>query len=214
MTIKDVLVYVDNDENCANRIETTAKMCQHFDAHLTGLYAVRLLNVHHYPYAYIPAAAFEALDEHATEQQDEAKAIFIKNSVVGEISSEFRTVKGEVVGPLGIQSRYADLIVIPSHHINRFKIESTILSLRYFAQSCLPCLGITRRRCAAHISTRTCDGSLGWESRVRTCSKVSSAHTGRSERSGCRIGFIRQNASRRYRAAYFTARNHDQGSFN
>ncbi len=123
MTIKDVLVYLDNDDDCAQRVLSAAQLCHYFDAHLTGLYAIRLLNIHHYPYAYLPADAFGALEAHATEQCDEAKAVFIEKANMGDASGEFRAVKGEIIEPLGIQSRYTDILVVPSHNVTNKKLN-------------------------------------------------------------------------------------------
>ena len=127
MTIKDILVYLDNDDDCAQRVLSAAQWCHYFDAHLTGLYAIRLLNIHHYPYAYLPATAFEALEAHATEQCDEAKAVFVENANMGDASGEFRAVKGEIIGPLEIQSRYTDILVVPNQHANNKKMNPRYL---------------------------------------------------------------------------------------
>jgi nucleotide-binding universal stress UspA family protein len=116
MAIKDVLVYLDNDTNCANRISATAKLCSKLGAHLAGLYSYRMLKVHPYPYAYLPNSAFENMDEKASQQHVETKALFAKNTAAEDISGEFRTVKDQLSTALSIQSRYADLLVVPGRH--------------------------------------------------------------------------------------------------
>ena len=123
MTIKDILVYLDNDDDCAQRVLTAAQLCHYFDAHLTGLYAIRLLNVHHYSYAYLSVDAFGALEEHASEQCDEAKTVFIEKANMGDASGAFHAVKGEIIEPLGIQSRYTDILIIPSQHVTNKKLN-------------------------------------------------------------------------------------------
>ena len=116
MAIKDVLVYLDNDTNCANRITSTAKLCSKLGAHLAGLYNYRMLKVHPYPYTYLPSSAFDTMDENAKQQQEETKALFADNTTAEGISGEFRTVNDRLSNALSIQSRYADLLVVPGRY--------------------------------------------------------------------------------------------------
>lgn len=116
MAIKDVLVYLDNDTNCANRITATAKLCSKLDAHLAGLYSYRMLKVSPYPYAYMPNSAFDTMNDTAEQLENEAKALFADNTDAEDIAGEFRTVKDHLSDALSIQSRYADLIVVPGRY--------------------------------------------------------------------------------------------------
>ncbi len=116
MTIKDILIYLDNDTNCADRITATAKLCNQLGAHLAGLYCHRVLKVHPYPYAYLPSSAFETMDENARQQKGEVEALFKENSAAKGISGEFRIVNDLLSNALSIQSRYADLLVVPGRY--------------------------------------------------------------------------------------------------
>jgi nucleotide-binding universal stress UspA family protein len=130
MAIKDVLVYLDNDTNCANRITSTAKLCSKLGAHLAGLYSYRMLKVHPYPYTYLPNSAFNTMEENARQQQEETRALFASNTAAEDISAEFRTVNDQfrtvsdqfrtvndqLSNALSIQSRYADLLVVPGRY--------------------------------------------------------------------------------------------------
>ena len=122
MAIKDVLVYLDNDINCANRITSTAKLCSQLGAHLAGLYCYRMMKVHPYPYTYLPDSAFHTMDEIARQQRNEIKAMFTEKSDIEGISVEFRSVDDQLSTALSIQSRYADLLVVPG----RYKKNSNI----------------------------------------------------------------------------------------
>ena len=116
MAIKDILVYLDNDTNCSNRITSTAKLCNQLGAHLAGLYCYRMMKVHPYPYTYLPDSAFNTMDEIARQQRDEVKALFIEKSDAEGISGEFRSVDDQLSSALSVQSRYADLLVVPGRY--------------------------------------------------------------------------------------------------
>lgn len=123
MTIKDVLVYLDNDKDCANRIQTAISLSQHFDAHLAGLYVMRKLNVHPYPYTYIPAGAFEQFEAHAEERKEEVKDLFTSKTGLNDIIGEFRFDEGLLTSSLDTHSRYSDLLVIPREYENRADVN-------------------------------------------------------------------------------------------
>jgi len=114
MAIKDVLVYVDNDKACGNRVLTAAHLSAHFGAHLSGLYVSRNMSIPAYPSEYISAAAYEIIEEQSVEQRESAKLIFTRNSTAADIAGEFRAVEGNVADKLSVQSRYADLLLVAS----------------------------------------------------------------------------------------------------
>ncbi len=123
MAIKDILVYLDNDTNCANRITSTAKLCSKLGAHLAGLYSYRMLKVHPYPYTYLPNSAFDTMDENARQQHEETKALFADNTAAEDIAGEFRSVNDQLSNALSIQSRYADLLVVPGRYGNNSNLN-------------------------------------------------------------------------------------------
>ncbi|MFT5658163.1 MAG: nucleotide-binding universal stress UspA family protein [Gammaproteobacteria bacterium] len=114
MTIKDILVYLDNDKDCENRVEAAARLCKYYDAHIAGLYVTRTLNVH--PYSYMPAGAFKTLKTHAEEKRAEAKKVFIDKTNAENIGGKFRDSQDHLLNTLCVQSRYADLLIIPRRY--------------------------------------------------------------------------------------------------
>ncbi len=132
MAIKDVLVYVDNDEACENRVLTAANLCTHFGAHLAGLYGIRNLFVPNFSSEYVSAAAYDIIDEQSVEQQNSAKLIFTKKSTVADIAGEFRAVEGHVTNTLSVQSRYVDLLLVP-----RKQDDESNLNIQYHLGSVL-----------------------------------------------------------------------------
>lgn len=116
MAIKDIVIYLDNDEGCKNRIRSTAKLCHQLGAHLTGLYISRVLKVHPYPYTYLPTSAFETMAADAGKKRTEVEGLFTDLCSGEGINGEFRSDTSQLSDNLSIQSRYADLLVVPRRH--------------------------------------------------------------------------------------------------
>ena len=60
MAIKDLLVYVDNDRQCVNRLQFAVQMAKHYQARLRGVYVRRRLEIPTYAEAYVPPDAIAA----------------------------------------------------------------------------------------------------------------------------------------------------------
>lgn len=123
MTIKDVLVYLDNDDDCGNRIRAAVALCQHFNAHLTGLYVMRTLYAQPYPYTYIAAGAYEQFETNAEEHRDEVRAEFRSITEAKDIVGEFRVEASQLLRSLDTHSRYNDLLVIPREYENKTNLN-------------------------------------------------------------------------------------------
>ena len=117
MAIKSLLVYLDNDENCAKRITTAASLSNCLDAHLAGIYFTRMLQLYAYPHAYVPVGAYESMEAQAEEKRDQAKSEFTSKTNAENVDGEFRTATSPFINSLDIQSRYADLLILPQRNI-------------------------------------------------------------------------------------------------
>lgn len=132
MNIKDILVYLDNDKDCAFRIQAAVQLSQFYNAHLTGLYVMRTMNVHPYPYTYLPASAFESFLADANEKKDEAREVFTQKINANGVNGEFRSSDGNLVDTLHINSRYVDLLLIPGSYSSE-----TDINLQYLVSDAL-----------------------------------------------------------------------------
>ena len=134
MAIKDVLVYVDNDKACGNRVLTAAHLCTHFDAHLAGLYVMHNMLIPAYHNEFTAAVNYAIIEEKSVEQRESAKLIFTRKSTAADIVGEFRAVEGNVTDNLSVQSRYVDLLIMPRHqdydsNLNiKYQLGSVLLS--------------------------------------------------------------------------------------
>jgi nucleotide-binding universal stress UspA family protein len=113
MIIKDILVYVDEDEACVKRVRSAASLCKVFDAHLYGIYVWQKVTLPGYAAAYIPDNIVEETNKECERIRDQIKMVFLDKSTTSGITREFHAVEGDVSGVLNTRSRYADLLVVP-----------------------------------------------------------------------------------------------------
>ena len=123
MSIKDIIVYVDNDKNCETRLETAASLCKTYGARLTGLYLLQKISIPVYAGAYVPVEIFDANDEQTIKLRDKAEALFAAKSKAVNIISHFSAVEGDVGSELNRYSRYADLLIVPQRKNDRFDLN-------------------------------------------------------------------------------------------
>jgi nucleotide-binding universal stress UspA family protein len=112
MSLKDLLVIVDNDPACAERLDVTRRLAEAHEAHVTGLHVM------HYPVAlYTEIPVPEAVEKMRRAEIEQiamrAGALFQERMRGTTARHEWRVLEG----PLGTvaleQARYADLTVLP-----------------------------------------------------------------------------------------------------
>ena len=127
MAIKDLLIYLDNDDSCDCRIANGINVSRHYGAHITGLYVMPMMQVHAYPYAYLPSSVFESFDARAKESCESAQELFNAKTAADDVSGEVKVVSHGATDQLNRYSRYSDLLIVPANS----KPESKI-NLSYF----------------------------------------------------------------------------------
>jgi nucleotide-binding universal stress UspA family protein len=157
--LKNILVYVDNDDACAARVLSAANMSKHYGAHLTGLYNMRNMTVPAYPVEYVSSAMYESLDAVAMEQKAAAQVVFEAACSKADLSGEFHAVEGVVADNLCEQSRYRDLLVLPQQDDeqnlnNSFSLGDVLLG------SAAPCLVLPNNPVSPMPPERA---MLGWD---------------------------------------------------
>ena len=120
MTIQDIVVYVDNDKDCENRLESATSLSKTFEARLSGLYLLQKISIPAYAGAYVPVEVFETNDEETEKLRDKAEAVFTAKAVSQKIDSQFQAVEGDVASELNRSSCYADLLIVPQRKNDRF----------------------------------------------------------------------------------------------
>ncbi len=126
MAFKDIQVYTDNDTDCENRVLSAVNLSIHFDAYLTGLYAMRRMSVPAYPGAASSVAVYNAFENSSIEQYELARKLFEEKTLATDIDTKFVMLEGDLVDDIAVQSRYADLLVISQN-----QNENSNLNMHY-----------------------------------------------------------------------------------
>lgn len=116
MAIKDLLVYVDNDEQCANRLQFAVQMAKHCEARLNGVYVRRQLEIPTYADVQIPQDVLAAGEKQLMEMSGAARNVFQKSVAGSSLDSEFHQLKGVLPEVLSTSMHYADLAIVAQRH--------------------------------------------------------------------------------------------------
>jgi nucleotide-binding universal stress UspA family protein len=114
MSYKSLLVHLDNDGRCAERIDIAARLALDFDARLTGLYLLRQPEIPAYTRAEIGTEFLEQRRLAWQQSQIERmSAQFIdKTSRAGVSGAEFRSDDHWPEEAIVLHARYADLLIL------------------------------------------------------------------------------------------------------
>ena len=112
MALKDVLVLVDNDEQCKLRVRLASDLAQHFDGHLTGIYVQHRLGIPNYARSEIPDDVLSVAAGKLEEMAGQARESF--SSIVDErqLSSDYVHADAPIEFCFPERARYADLVVL------------------------------------------------------------------------------------------------------
>ena len=116
MTIKDLLVYVDNDAQCANRLQYAVQMAKHCEARMSCVYVRHQLELPSYAEVQIPQDVLAAGEKQLMEMSDAARKTFQKGVAGTSLDSEFHQLKGLLPQVLSNSMHYADLAVVAQCH--------------------------------------------------------------------------------------------------
>lgn len=113
MTLKDILVHVDDGEASAARLQTAVELAKDHDAHLIGVYVMVLPEIPAFVAAQMPPEVIEVQRTALREAAEKAEKAFSKAvSSAGLNSSEWRTGEGDLVDVVSLHARYCDLAVV------------------------------------------------------------------------------------------------------
>lgn len=112
MSVKDLLVHVDNSKACENRVQAAVDLATQHGAHLTGLYVVPELMIPVYAEVRIGPEVIEAQERAAKAQAEKAEKKFRGVAEKAGINAEWRCQQGSLVSMLSTHARYADILII------------------------------------------------------------------------------------------------------
>lgn len=113
MTLKDILVHLDDSKVSGDRLRTAIALAQDHGAHLIGVYVMALPELPAYVAAQMPAELIEAQYTALKEAAAAAKATFEEATAkAGLTAAEFRSGEGDTVDVVALHARYCDLAVV------------------------------------------------------------------------------------------------------
>ncbi len=114
MSLKDLLVVVDDTPAAAARIDVAAQLAVKHDAHVTGLYVVTAATIPNFLDAQIPEVIRAAQRARTEELNAKAAALFDDRMRRFGLTdrSEWRAVRGIPTEQVAVHGRYADLVVV------------------------------------------------------------------------------------------------------
>ncbi len=113
MTVKTLLVHVDNSKHCAARLDVAIGLARKFDAHLAGVYAIP--DPYIAPYmagGYVPAELIEQQLERGRDAAAEAESAFNAHMQGAGMEAEWRCAEGYAGAVISQNARYADLTIV------------------------------------------------------------------------------------------------------
>ena len=112
MPLKDILVHVDDTNNCKTRLEVAVNLALEHEAHLTGLFSAQPLYVPAYLASEVGPTIQEVQDKAIEEAAGVAEGVYRKAAEAAGLSGEWRVGKGIPADVVALHGRYSDLIVV------------------------------------------------------------------------------------------------------
>lgn len=112
MTLKSILVHVDDSKHRDARLAAAMALAELHDAHLTGLYVVAPPYIPTYMAAQVGAEVFEMQAKLARDAAEKARNWFEDKAQHAGIAWEWRAAEGYVATVIATHVRYADIAVL------------------------------------------------------------------------------------------------------
>ena len=112
MALKDILVHIDNNKQCADRLRVAIDLTTAYGAHLTGLSVVPQPHIPACVEAQLSAEIIEMESEYLAERTTAAEQMLRQLLDGAGIASEWRTATGVPVDALTLHGRYADITIV------------------------------------------------------------------------------------------------------
>jgi nucleotide-binding universal stress UspA family protein len=117
MSIKNILVHVDDSEQVDSRLDVAVKLVQTHDAHLAAIYAIAYPVISVYlGEGYVPADLIESQAERSRERASAARKRFEERMGRDGMEAEWREAEGYPADVISLNAKYADLTVVGQPH--------------------------------------------------------------------------------------------------
>ena len=112
MTIKDILVHVDNTQAGKQRVNDALKLAQAYDAHLTGLYTYQIVALPAHAEMAMPDYLYADLEKSSMERVAQAKQFFTNVTDAWKSKVTWAVREGDPVVSLVQQAACHDLVMV------------------------------------------------------------------------------------------------------
>ena len=104
MTIRDILVQVDDTGSCEQRVTAAVSMAERFESHLTGLYVKPPLEIPAMVDVPLSSNLVEQIRQERAERAETARARFEAAIATGNINGEWRMFEGERLSTVSLHA--------------------------------------------------------------------------------------------------------------
>ncbi len=143
MTVKDLLVHVDNTQWCKRRISDAVTIAEQNDAHLTGIYTRYTPVVSAYSEGGL-AYIYDELEQQGIEQANHAKELFNKWTHSWRSKSSWVVEVGDPAGLVAKNAAHHDIVVVGQRDSNRDQSNPPAIVDRVAIESGRPVLVIPK----------------------------------------------------------------------
>lgn len=112
MTIKNILVHVDNSRGCTARLEAAFDLARSYGAHLTGLYVNPGTELPTVIQAPAGAKLIEEMEDWLRTQATQAETMFNQIAAQNNMNAEWRYVEGNAADTLNLHAHYVDIVIV------------------------------------------------------------------------------------------------------
>jgi nucleotide-binding universal stress UspA family protein len=132
VTYKTLLVHLDEQPRCTERLQLASTLAARFDAHLVGLFALGAARIPSYALAEAGPIVRDIEERRRAEAARKAEEEFRRAERRGGGKSEWRLSADDAAAAVRLSARYADLVVLgqpqPGDALGRSFVEEVILS--------------------------------------------------------------------------------------
>ncbi|WP_028880582.1 universal stress protein [Terasakiella pusilla] len=112
MSLKDILVHVDNSRSCKERIRAALKLAALHDAHLTAIYVLTKPVIPGFIEAQLSKEVLQAQVDATKEAAKEVENQFTAMAADTDVRTEWRCIEGDLIDTVMLHARYFDLTVL------------------------------------------------------------------------------------------------------
>jgi len=112
MSLKNILVHIDDSESRAVRLEVAINLALSHQAHLSGVYTAPQMYIPPYLAAEVGPEIYDVQKKAVAESSAKAEAVFLEATKHAGLAAEWRSGEGDPADIISMHARHADLVVL------------------------------------------------------------------------------------------------------